>query len=355
MITLFTGVPGTGKTAFVVSMLLEEAKRGRKIFVDGIPDLQIPHELCGDVKTWQEGSWLKINHYDPTLSDGWRAREDEASDLGALIVIDEAQRYFRPRSAGSAVPACVAAFETHRKQGLDFWIITQRPALIDANLRGLISKHYAIWHHWLGRYLFEWPNVGDVENKTSRDTAAKKRYKLPKHVFDLYKSAEVHTQQKHSLPFVAKAMFLIIPLLAFTMFKSWDTVKGKFNPETAQEAPQVAQSSTATPTHTPAAANALPPQFIELTPVVPNRPETAPAYDSLRTVKAMPWPNACIQSADRCQCYTAQGTRLNDITPDRCRMIIKEGGIFDPYRQPDEGQRAQPATFSGAPVFKAAS
>ena len=82
---LFTGVPGTGKTAFIVNKLIDEAAKGRKIYCSGIPELQVMHEVCGDMLTWQKGDWLKINHYDP-LNDnqeGWRPRE---------IILDENER-----------------------------------------------------------------------------------------------------------------------------------------------------------------------------------------------------------------------------------------------------------------------
>ena len=72
------------KTSLLVSMLMErEDLKNRPLFVDGIPDLKIEHfslpENC-DMTTWYE--WA------PT---------------GAILVIDECQRIFRPRSAGSTV------------------------------------------------------------------------------------------------------------------------------------------------------------------------------------------------------------------------------------------------------------
>ena len=43
MITLITGSPGAGKTLYMVSMLAKNKEfEGRRIFVDGIPDLRHP-------------------------------------------------------------------------------------------------------------------------------------------------------------------------------------------------------------------------------------------------------------------------------------------------------------------------
>lgn len=62
-ITLITGVPGTEKTAFLVSELEKIAATGRIIFVDNIPGLLIPHYRAGKITEWQKGSWLHIDKY----------------------------------------------------------------------------------------------------------------------------------------------------------------------------------------------------------------------------------------------------------------------------------------------------
>lgn len=281
-ITLITGVPGTGKTAFVVSELEKIAATGRIIFVDNIPDLKIPHYRAGKITSWQKGTWLHIDTYKRTSAapvmgagqnlaaeygdledddnfgdESWVPNPDvvknEEGELrlvvytengtpqgtvpyeshkGALLVIDEGQRHFRPRPAGSPVPDHVAALEVHRKQ-CDIWIITQRPGLIDSNVRGLCGRHIALRETPFGRYKYEWPEVGDIESKTSRDTAAKSRYKLPKHVFNLYKSAEVHTVHKHTLPLAAKIFLVAVPVGLFFAWTSYKTIAGKFHPEKA--------------------------------------------------------------------------------------------------------------------------
>ena len=105
MISLITGLPGSGKTSLMVYMLMTRKDlQNRPLYVDGIPDLKIPHqeipEGC-DMTTWYE--WA------PT---------------GAILVIDEAQRIFRPRPAGAKVPQYVQELETHRHKGIDIFILT---------------------------------------------------------------------------------------------------------------------------------------------------------------------------------------------------------------------------------------
>lgn len=41
MITIISGTPGSGKTALIVDMMMDELKKGRKIFTIGIPKLLV--------------------------------------------------------------------------------------------------------------------------------------------------------------------------------------------------------------------------------------------------------------------------------------------------------------------------
>ena len=81
MLYLYTGVPGSGKTLSVVAKLAKNKDfRDRPLYVDGIPDLdndKIPHLPIPDGETVQ--SW-----------PDW-------APPGAIIVVDECQRHFRPR------------------------------------------------------------------------------------------------------------------------------------------------------------------------------------------------------------------------------------------------------------------
>lgn len=129
MIVLITGAPGSGKTLYAVSRLLQESFKGRVAYVNNVRDLILPHEVLSG-----EGD------PPPPDSDVFHWFDGRVPN-GAVVVIDEAQRVFRPRSATSAVPQHVARLETHRHQGLDFVIITQHPQLIDVNVRRLVGRH----------------------------------------------------------------------------------------------------------------------------------------------------------------------------------------------------------------------
>lgn len=132
MITLFTGMPGAGKTAAMLDVLRELAG-DRPVFVHFDP----AERLRPEQKLLHET--LQIPHQ-PVNAATWH---DQVSD-GGILIIDEAQGCWRPRGPASKVPAAIAALETHRHAGVDIFITTQSPRLIDANVRGLVGRHVHI-------------------------------------------------------------------------------------------------------------------------------------------------------------------------------------------------------------------
>ena len=61
------------------------------------------------------------------------------------------------------------------------------------------------------------------------------------------------------------------------------------------------------------------------------RPETAPAYDDVRKVNAMPQLKGCIRVEGRCGCFTQQATQIKNVPDDRCIAIANGDIEFDPY------------------------
>lgn len=335
MITLITGTPGAGKSLYAVHEILQpEAKAGRQLFVDGIPDLLIPHELSPDVLEWPE----------------WAPQ-------GAHIVVDEAQRIWRPEAAGKTPHKSIAEFETHRHRGLDFTIITQHPNLIHANIRRLVGRHIHVRRTALGVMVYEWSECKASPDTAFKSALTKVRWSHPKSSFGLYKSASIHQKVKFRIP---KALWFIIVPLVLMPFIGWAIYdffsKGIAPPmPTASTAPvPVAQSSPfAVSGQTPSqqqpgavtAQSAKPADENEnirekFIPRIYGEPATAPAYDNLRTVVTMPVVAACIADADRCWCYTQQMTKV-DMTETQCRERVARGE-FDPYRD-----AAQPREVRG--------
>lgn len=224
MITLITGIPGMGKTALLVSMLLEfEEKAERPIFVMGIPDLSIEHVVCPPVSEWTE---QRSDKDDPSLMLPYFTFPPNS-----ILVVDECQRLYRPRASASKVPDYVAALETHRHTGLDIILLTQKPKLVDMNVRELVGRHIHIRTGLLGRQLYEWPHIADGESRTDRGDAAKRRFKPPKKAFTKYKSAEAHTKQTFRLNQVWVYLAAALAFFAYSGFNAYATVQRNLHPE----------------------------------------------------------------------------------------------------------------------------
>lgn len=207
MITLITGAPGAGKTLALVSLLAELAKE-RQVYVNGIPDLKIPHLPLDNPASWP----------------------DSVPD-GSIIVIDEVQNSWRPRGPGTKVPPDVQALETHRHRGLDFFIITQGPNLVDTNVRALVGRHIHLRDVGvLGRWWYEWPECADNCRTGWKNAPLKKRYKLPKKAFDLYTSSSLHIKPIRSFPMIL--VVLVIALIAFiaVSYYMYGSVQKKLEP-----------------------------------------------------------------------------------------------------------------------------
>lgn len=222
MITVISGEPGNGKTAYVVSEMLKEAEAGRRILVFGIPDLKVPHERTPPVAEWTE---LVPHDDDPDI-----LVPRFTFPHGSLIVIDEAQDVYKPRSASSKVPPISAALERHRHLGLDIWLITQKPMLLDSHVRQEAGRHLHITANWKGRELLEWPSVRNPSDRAEVARAITVPYKLPSHVYDLYKSASLHVKVKRRVPrqlyyFVGMAAGALAAIVFVTMRIS-DRIEG---------------------------------------------------------------------------------------------------------------------------------
>lgn len=312
MITLITGAPGAGKTSALVSLLAELSK-GRAVYVDGIPELKVPH-FDFNAREW------------PT-----------AVPDGSIVVIDEVQRVWRPAGAGQRVPDDIAALETHRHRGLDFYIVTQHPKLVHSNVRNLVGRHIHLREMGvLGRWWYEWPEAADPG--TFRSAPVKKRYRLNKSSFGLYKSASEHIKPVRSIPPALIVLGLALTAAAFLGYRVYGTItKGA----AGLPGGVTASAKPARPASAPVARQGVQPLTGEqlaraFVPRWPTNPETAPAYDHLRVVRAMPQVvgGFCLDGV--CRCYTNQGTDPG-IGSEACARWIKSPP-FDPYRDPAQVQ-----------------
>lgn len=308
MITLITGTPGSGKSAALVSLLADLSK-DRAVYCSGIPDLLIPHEELTDPTLWHEN-----------VPDG------------SIIVIDEVQRIWRPRGPGQKVPPDIAALETHRHRGLDFYVVTQAPRLMDSNIRGLVGRHVHLRDIGiLGRWWYEWPECADNCSTGWKNAPIKKRYRLSKAAFALYKSASVHIKPIRSIPWMLVVMVLALVVTAVVTWRAYVSISSKLHPASAVPVVQV-QKSGLDSLHAAdgvPVASAAPYDAGLLIPRVSIRPESAPAYDHLRLVVAMPLVVGAMCMGKRCTCVTQQGSNAG-LTDAECLTWLQHTP-FNPY------------------------
>lgn len=328
-ISLFTGIPGTGKTNLAVDKLANDKDlQGRPLYVDGVPDLKIPHEQI------PEGHSMEDWHV-------W-------APTGSILFIDEAQRIFRPRANGSKVPAHVEALETHRHKGIDIFVVTQHPRLIDANLKSFVEHHYHISKTFFGRKLIRWQGCKNPDSSADYKAGTKIPYKLKKRSFSLYKSAEEHTKIKTTIPWALWLLIAALLVVGYFGYKAYSRFFGA--------APHVEAVSTETAVgaqaDTAVSGSSQSPVKVVLSvddyvPRIKEKPETKPIYDNVRQVQTFEFPNMCIESKARnvCKCYSHQATLIKDIPEEFCKEYV-QNGIFNPYKARTDSQ-SQPISKEG--------
>lgn len=320
MITLFTGMPGAGKTAAMVDAL-SKMSGNRPVYVhfDAAakrdPEQVLLHES------------LSLAHHECNATN-WPAELPH----GAILVIDEVQDIWRPRGPGQKVPEAVAALETHRHTGLDVFLTTQSPRLLDINVRQLVGRHVHIRDTGiLGRYWYEWPECND--SMLWKTCVNKRRYKLPKKAFSLYKSSSIHTVAVRGVPVAFYVSIGLLVLLAALVFGVYKIFQRPAHQPTPPNNPVMSQAvgvgSQAGPVHTVDERGPIDDRVAWI-PRISSKPESAPAYDHLRVVRVMPIVQVGYCIADDCRCLTQQGTDAG-LTQRECKQFVSKPP-FDPYR-----------------------
>lgn len=340
MITLITGVPGSGKTLSVVSDLAKKVKKewaGRKIFTHGIPDLVIPTEKIPEGHTINDMNvWLQY-----------------PENNGSVVIIDEAQNIFPPRSSGSKTPELIEWLHVHRHSGVDIILITQMPGRIDKQVRDLVGAHYHIHKTPLGvrmRYFWDY-----CENspKSGMKNARPEVYKFDKKSFGLYKSAEIHTKVKTPKSRVLWVIPVALIVFGLTAYMGYSLLLGlgsseKADSENSSVSSVVDVSSDdlkkGVKDKSVQAGNEIggqiaPSQNKNLTeemlkPKIEGMVESKPLYDQVRQVKQLEYPVACISGGKSgCSCYSSQGTVIKEIDKKTCNDYAKNGMPFNPYKE----------------------
>ncbi|MGZ4955046.1 MAG: zonular occludens toxin domain-containing protein, partial [Methylobacter sp.] len=272
---------------------------------------------------------------------------------GALIIVDEVQRIWRPTNGGAGPSEAISALETHRHYGLDFWLISQGPHLFHNFIRLLVGRHVHLVAKWSGRKEFEWPEC--KQDVQSRSDAVMRPYSLPKHVYDMYDSAEVHTVQEKRKPlsfYATIAALVLSVLMAGFVVKRIKDRMAPVEVAAAQSSPAPgAGPDTINPvTHEQSGAVSIDtPEKLQvaMTPIVPGVPWSAPFYKELVKPVSFPRIAGCIKSKKqgdfRCACYSQQGT-IVEVPPDVCSLYVQRHA-FNPFKPDSNAIEAKYACF----------
>jgi zona occludens toxin len=323
-ITLVTGLNGTFKTATSLwDFLHNPAYAGRPKFALPVKDFDPAKH--GVLPLDAEG-----------LKGWWELPE------GAVIFVDEAQKYFPTRGRGEP-PKWIQAIAEHRHQGKDFILTTPTPMMIDTFVRALAKPHFHMLRPWnMGkptRWAFEQVET-DPTSTAARGRGMRSPVKLDKQVFSVYTSTVLDTHQSRFPKKVLYGGIAVVIGLIFCIgwFLHWQHQKMNGVPLGA-----TAASASGRPLSSGfgAVGGAVTHvwQTSDMTPRVAGMPWTAPVYDGISQPTDFPRIAGCMvgHGPDHpCQCYSQQGTPLDE-TEQMCLSIVKKG-IFDPWQS---GRRNQ--------------
>lgn len=325
-ITLLTAIPGSGKSLRIVQWICEAIARGEHVFVSNLDGLNVEGFTPWDDPT----KWQQL-------------------PAGAVLVVDEAQKFFRSRRSGEP-PAYITAMETIRHEGVRLILATQQPNYLDSHLRGLVGLHEHL-KRVEGKdqsTIFRSDEV--MEDVRSKNMAQKYDWEVwdfPKQYYGCYKSAQVHTVQpvesskwkrwKRIFMVMGAAVVLGLALTVARCSSAGESVAPALGPQlaagTAQALP-ASRGGEAEPMSTE--------QYLQrMVPRIPEAFYSAPIFDD-RAVQSEP-AFFCMASgegegqASSCSCMTEQGTRYA-VERKMCLDIARHGTPYNPFKAPTEPQ-----------------
>lgn len=343
-----TGLQGNGKTLNTIKEVdTKAAKESRVVYYNNIRDFKPDHPAI-------KADW---RHFDDPLQ--WHKLPPNA-----IIVIDEAQQFFRVRRQGSPVPEYASALETMRHQGHELHCITQAPSAMDTHFRKLCNSHihYTRGHGGkiIKRWQFERVNL-DVEKREDFSNGESSRIFIDSTYFGCYKS--VAEGAEHHFKFrPPKAMFVLAACAVLLCLAAWKIYSDRIAAPQEAAAKETALPAAVAPAGSVPAVGESPmtrEQYIQAyTPRVPDVPSSAPIYDQLTQPVTFPKP-FCVATFNQelldrnarrftvgvhrgkfggCFCNSQQGTKI-DMSFRAC-MDIVENGYFD-NTKPDRPSVAQ--------------
>lgn len=319
MITFITGVPGSGKTLYCVDKLLRglvgSTVKGK---VDGV-DVDVPRVIYTNINGLLldhicidgNGTWTFLDKkwVFEGLPGGLRDWHKWAKP-GSIIIFDEVQKSWKPRAAGSHVPPDIEALETHRHMGVDFILMTQHSLLVDRNLLAFVARHLHVrrFGNMNLAIIYEWDHCS--KSLLFKNSISKAPYRYNKAVFELYKSAELHTKQPRRLPFVLWFILAGVCGFAYAAPTLMNRLDNKINNAKTSAVP------VKTSTYVVSGRVGVP-------DVVSAK--VTPSF----VVSYKPVYSGCITSGPRCSCFDKAGLKV-ELSDSMCRDAVHVLGLSVP-------------------------
>ena len=211
-VELITGTPGAGKTLFIVKKVVDVLlKTGRPIY-HNVNQLNVPGDHV---------HYVDDDH--PFGPCNWHNRTEEECK-GAIFIFDEIQHQYPPRSSSSKIPPWIAAFQTHRHKGLDFYILTQDPSFIDHGVKKIVDHHYHLYRpfRFARSTLYEYQGVSSSPGpEMTFANAQKSSFVFQKKYFQFYRSSADHNMKAHPpWKLIGMTVALAVALVGMTWFLS---------------------------------------------------------------------------------------------------------------------------------------
>lgn len=222
MITLLTGIPGSGKSYMAVhhvSQLKDQSKVLHNIegFTLGIPLDKF--SIDNGIK--------KIDVFRKSF------HEKNDSLHGWTIIIDEAAELFPKHLKDTDV---VSFFDYHRHYGIDIFLITQDIKKVTPDITCLAESHYRAASGASNPV----PGFLLYQQIVGGEAVSRKWLRKKKQIFELYKSTNNHSSKTLNIGKVYLAVCVLALIVAVYSLKTWFST---FKPS-EKEQPVVAQKNT---------------------------------------------------------------------------------------------------------------
>jgi hypothetical protein len=328
MLYLLTGSPGSGKTLSAIEIIRRTQLEtpDRIIYAANIEGLNIPGVIILD-------------------DDGIRSWH-QSCEKNSLIVVDEAQRYWRAQRSGEPSQAIIE-METHRHDGIDIVMMTQHPTFLHSNIRKLVNEHtHLIAYTKKSSLRYVWREChDDVQDNALRQSGEFSEWHYDPSLYEFYTSSTMHTKRaKRPMKQVMGRVALVfagVCMLALLGVAGWK-IYDYTNAPSILESSKSAIAAAGVPSRSAVSAGSVSDRAVSKysttaefvaaqIPRVAAQPYSAPIYDG-QAVTSHPQV-FCIRVEDEedCSCITEQGTRYA-VNNAMCRELAEYGPPYDPFK-----------------------